>query len=291
LFHSARRAAAACIHALAAAIACASLAPAHAQDEYAPLWEIGIGPGVLRLPYYRGSDQYRNLVLPDIYLIYRGEFLRADEREGVRGILFESTDVKLNLSIGASLPVPSSHSDTRAGMPDLKPEVEFGPALDWTLWRGQNRGTRLMASFPVRAAISIQWPPRSLGWVTSPYLNLDLTDPARAPGWNLGLRAGPLFATRHLNDIYYSVDPQYANSRRPAYAASGGYSGAQFTTALSKRFHAFWVGAFGRYDSIQGAVFEASPLVRSNHSIYGGLGVAIMIDESSIRVPRRDEDE
>ncbi len=290
MFTSTRRGLAARVHALAALIALATFAPAQAEDQYAPLWEFGIGPAFLRLPYYRGSDQYRNLVLPSIYLVYRGDFLRADEREGVRGILFESASIKLNVSVAASLPVPSSHSDTRAGMPDLKPEVEFGPALDWTLWRGQNRGTRLMASFPVRAAISIQWPPRSLGWITNPHLNLDLTDPVLAPGWNLGLQAGPLFATRHLNDIYYSVDPQYANSRRPAYAASGGYSGAQFTTALSKRFHAFWVGAFGRYDSIQGAVFENSPLVRSNHSIYGGLGVAVMIDESSIRVPRRDDE-
>lgn len=264
--------------------------PLKARGQDAPLWEFGIGPAGLRLPYYRGSDQYRNLVLPAVYFVYRGEFLRADEREGVRGILFESRNLKLNLSAGASLPVSSSNSDTRAGMPDLKPEIELGPALEWTIWRGQNRGTRLMASFPVRAAISIQWPPRSLGWITNPHLNLDVTDPVRAPGWNLGLQAGPLFATRHLNDYYYSVDRAFATATRPAYAASGGYSGAQFTTALSKRFRRFWVGAFGRYDSIEGAVFENSPLVRSGHSLYGGIGFSVMVGESSVRVPPRDDD-
>lgn len=265
--------------------------PAATPLQDAPLWEFGIGPAELRLPYYRGSDQYRNLVLPSVYFVYRGEFLRADEREGVRGIVFDSRDVKVNVSAGASLPVPSSHSDTRAGMPDLKPEIELGPALEWTIWRGANRGTRLTLSLPVRAAISLQWPPRSLGWITNPHLNLDLTDPARAPGWNLGLQAGPLFATRHLNDYYYSVDRAFATPTRPAYAAPGGYSGMQFTTALSRRFRTFWVGAFGRYDSIEGAVFESSPLVRSGHSIYGGIGVAVMIGESSIRVPLRDEDD
>jgi outer membrane protein len=277
------------VQALAVALATAML-PLRASGQDAPLWEFGIGPAGLRLPYYRGSDQYRNLVLPAVYFVYRGEFLRADEREGVRGILFESKNLKLNVSAGASLPVSSSNSDTRAGMPDLKPEIELGPALEWTIWRGQNRGTRLMASFPVRAAISIQWPPRSLGWITNPHLNLDVTDPVRAPGWNLGLQAGPLFATRHLNDYYYSVDRAFATATRPAYAASGGYSGAQFTTALSKRFRHFWVGAFGRYDSIEGAVFENSPLVRSGHSLYGGIGFSVMVGESSVRVPPRDDD-
>jgi outer membrane protein len=277
------------VQALAAALAAAML-PLKASGQDVPLWEFGIGPAGLRLPYYRGSDQYRNLVLPSVYFVYRGEFLRADEREGVRGVLFESKNLKLNVSAGASLPVPSSNSDTRAGMPDLKPEIELGPALEWTIWRGQNRGTRLMASVPVRAAISIQWPPRSLGWITNPHLNLDVTDPVRAPGWSLGLQAGPLFATRHLNDYYYSVDRAFATATRPAYAASGGYSGAQFTTALSKRFRRFWVGAFGRYDSIEGAVFENSPLVRSGHSLYGGIGFSVIVGESSVRVPPRDDD-
>jgi outer membrane scaffolding protein for murein synthesis (MipA/OmpV family) len=275
-------------HALAAALACATV-PALAQGDDAPLWEFGMGVAGLHLPYYLGSDQARYLALPLPYFVYRGEILRAD-REGVRGVLFDSNSVSLNLSAGASLPVPSSNSDTRAGMPDLKPEVEFGPQLDWTLWRGHNRGTKLMASVPVRAAFSIEWPPRSIGWITNPHLNLDLTDPERAPGWSLGLQTGPLFATRKLNDYYYSVDRAFATPTRPAYAAPGGYSGVQFTTALSKRFRDFWVGAYVRYESLRGAVFEDSPLVRSDHAIYGGIGVAAIITESSVRVPRRDSD-
>jgi outer membrane protein len=276
------------VQALGAALAFASL-PAQSQNQDVPLWELGLGLSGLRVPYYRGSDQYRNLVLPLPYFVYRGDFFRSD-REGVRGVLFDSKSVSFNISAGASLPVLSSHSDARSGMPDLKPEIELGPALDWTLWRGHNPGTRLMASFPVRAAISIQWPPRSLGWITNLHLDLDLTDPVRVPGWNLTLQAGPLFATRRLNDTYYSVDRAYATPTRPAYAAPGGYSGMQFSTGLSKRFRHTWVGAFARYDSVGGAVFEDSPLVRSSHSIYGGIGVAVIISKSSIRVPRRDED-
>lgn len=263
-------------------------APQSARDDV-PLWEFGMGAAGLRLPYFRGSDQSRYLAVPLPYLVYRGDFLRSD-REGVRGVLFDSTSLTVNLSLGAALPVPSSNSDTRGGMPDLKPEVEVGPAVDWTLWRGKNRGTRLRATLPMRAAISVEWPPHALGWITNPYLNLDLTDPERAPGWSLGLQAGPVFASRSLNGYYYSVAPAFATATRPAYSAPGGYSGFQSTTALSKRFPRYWIGGFLRYDSIGGAVFEDSPIVRSRYSVYGGIGVAIMISESSVRVPRKEDD-
>jgi outer membrane protein len=280
-----RRTALLCVIVMTELVLAAPAAPA----EDAPLWEFGMGLAGLRFPLYRGADQSRNLVLPLPYLIYRGDFFRSD-RKGVRGVLFESPNVKLNLSVGAALPVSSNRSDARVGMPDLKPSIEFGPAIDWILWHGENRENKLTFSLPVRAAISVESPPRSLGWVTNPYLNLDLTDPAHAPGWNLGLQAGPLFADRRQNDYYYSVDSADATPTRPAYSAPGGYSGMQYTTALSKRYPAYWVGAFVRYDSLRGAVYETSPLVRSSHAVYVGVGFAVIIGESSARVPRRDDD-
>ncbi|MCK6435001.1 MAG: MipA/OmpV family protein, partial [Aquabacterium sp.] len=38
----------------------------------APLWELGIGAGMLRLPHYRGSDQSHLWLLPVPYVAYRG---------------------------------------------------------------------------------------------------------------------------------------------------------------------------------------------------------------------------
>lgn len=271
---------------LAAALAPASLA-ARAQD--VPLWEVGIGAIGLRFPYYRGSDQSANLILPLPYLIYRGKVFRSDSG-GIRGVLFNTQRLELNVSFGGSLPVTSRDSDTRAGMPDLQPEVELGPAFDWTVWRGANQGTRLVASLPLRQAIALEWPPRSLGWISNPNLSLDLTDPARFPHAQLGLQVGPLFSTRHLNDYYYTVTPNFATAARPQYAAPGGYSGWQLGTTASKRLGPFWIAAFARYDSVHGAVFEHSPLVRSGSSLYGGLGVAYVFKESATRVPRSDTD-
>ena len=38
--------------------------PALADDK--PLWELGVGLGVLRLPHYKGSDQQHTEVAPEI---------------------------------------------------------------------------------------------------------------------------------------------------------------------------------------------------------------------------------
>lgn len=259
----------------------ASAAPAAAGDR--PLWELGLGVGALALPDYRGSDEGRTWVLPVPYFVYRGEILRAD-RNGIRGVLFESDRLDLNLSLSASQPVSSEHNDARDGMPDLDPSVEFGPSLDLTLWRSGDRRTKLDLRLPVRAAFTIESNPRSLGWIASPRLNLDIADVAGQPGWNLGLLAGPIYATQRQHEYFYSVAPQFATATRPAYRAPGGYSGTQFLAALSKRYPGYWIGGFARYDTLAGAAFEDSPLVKRRHAAFAGIAIAWILGESSTRV-------
>src|SRR6266568_3550534 len=97
---------------------CALVNPAAAVER--PLWELGLGAGVLELPHYRGSDQSHTWLLPVPYVVYRGKFLKAD-REGARAVLFESDRVDFDLSLAASAPVRSRDDDARQGMADLKP--------------------------------------------------------------------------------------------------------------------------------------------------------------------------
>jgi len=255
--------------------------PAGAKD--LPLWEFGLGVGALAFPDYRGSDESRGYLLPVPYVVYRGEFLKAD-RNGIRGLLFDSDRVEFNLSLNASQPVSSRRNDARDGMPDLKPSIEFGPSLDLTLWRSSNRRTRLDLRLPVRAAFSIESNPRSLGWIASPRINLDIEDVAGQPGWNLGVLAGPIYATHRQHEYFYAVTPNFATAERPAYRASGGYSGTQFLTAVSKRFPGYWVGGFARYDALNGAVFDDSPLVRRKHAAFAGIAIAWILGESTTRV-------
>lgn len=251
--------------------------------EERPLWEIGAGLAALSFPAYRGSDKRHDFLMPVPYFVYRGDFLKAD-RHGIRGSLFGSDRVDLTLSISASPPTKSDNVTARVGMPDLKPTAEFGPQVDLTLWRSDNRARFLKLRLPARAAFTLERSPRDIGWIFSPNLNVDITDLPAMPGWNIGLVAGPIWATRRQHDYFYGVLPEHATANRPAYAASGGYSGTQFLAALSKRFDGAWFGAFVRYDTLARAAFEDSPLVAKKHFAAAGIAVSWVFAESKARV-------
>ncbi|MEO8135691.1 MAG: MipA/OmpV family protein [Betaproteobacteria bacterium] len=268
------------------ALALAGLAGVvHAEQK--PLWEFGLGAGAVTFPDYRGSDRTQTYPLPVPYFVYRGEFLKAD-RNGVRGRFFDSDRVELNVSMSASAPVDSKDNPTREGMPDLNPTVEIGPSLDINLWRTADRRTKLDLRLPLTTGVTIEGSPRSTGWSFSPRLNVDLQDVGGMAGWNMGLLAGPLFGDRKQHEYFYSVAQQYATAERPAYEARRGYAGTQMLMSLSKRFPSFWVGGFLRYDTLRGAVFADSPLVRRNNYMAGGLALSWIIGESSRMVEVSD---
>jgi outer membrane protein len=248
-----------------------------------PLWELGMGLGVASFPHYAGSDQTRAYVFPFPYVIYRGEFLHAD-RDGVRGQLLDTDRVDLNISVAGSLPVSSRDDDARAGMPDLKPTIEAGPSLEVHLWRSPSRDMLLDLRLPARLGMTLEASPRPVGWQFAPQLNLDVLDFAGQSGLDLGFLSGPIFADRKYNAHYYSVDPQFATPTRPAFSASGGYSGTQFLMSVSKRFQHYWVGAFVRYDNLAGARFAESPLVKQRDALSGGIAVAWVFGQSSRQV-------
>jgi outer membrane scaffolding protein for murein synthesis (MipA/OmpV family) len=249
------------------------------------LWEFGLGVGALTFLDYRGADTAHAYPVPVPYFVYRGKFLAADRR-GVRGRLFAHEWVELNISLNATTPV--RNSTVRRGMPDLRPTVEIGPSLDFHLWRSEDERVKFDVRLPARSAFTIQASPRAIGWFFAPHINIDVATSAGFTGWNLGFLAGPLFADRRYHDYFYTVEPQFATAERPAYQASGGYSGTQTLVSLSKRYPAYWVGAYVRYDTLSGATFTASPLVKRNSYWSGGLGIAWMIRQSSRLVDAED---
>jgi outer membrane scaffolding protein for murein synthesis (MipA/OmpV family) len=252
------------------------------------LWEAGAGIAYINFPDYRGSDQRSTFVLPIPYFVYRGEFLRVD-RESVRGRLFESENVELNLSLNGSIPVDSSGNRARRGMPDLDPTLELGPSLNITLKRFPEHKARLDLRLPVRAVFASDFTYiDNVGWTTQPQLNLDVRDPLGHAGWKLGVLAGPIFADHRYHDYFYGVGPAFATAGRPAYEAPGGYTGTRFTVALSKRFPKFWAGGFLTWDTLEGAAYEDSPLVRQNQAFTGGFAVSWIFAESDRRVERTE---
>jgi outer membrane protein len=264
-----------------------ALPVAGARASEQPLWEFGLGIGAIAFDDYRGASSMHAYPLPVPYFIYRGNILQAD-RDGVHGRFLNQRYIEFDLSANATAPVFSRTSAPRAGMPNLDSTVELGPSLIGHLWRAQDDRLRLDARAPVRNAITLASPPRSIGWVFAPNLSLDYRPAGVAAGWNLGLLAGPLYAQRRYHEYFYSVAPQYATAERPAYQAPGGYAGSQLLVAVSRRYPNYWLGAYLRHDWLQGAVFDASPLVQQRSYWTGGVAIVWMISASS-RMVASDE--
>ena len=261
---------------------CVWMAGAHAAE--LPLWELGAGVGVVSMPDYRGADQRQTYILPIPYVVYRGEFLQVD-REKIRGLLYKSDRMELDMSMNGSIPVRSNHNAARQGMPDLDPTLEIGPQLNVFLAGSARSYYELILRLPLRSVQAMDgFQAQNTGLIFSPVLNLDLRP---GNGWNVGL-SGPIFADRQYHEYFYSVDAQYAKPDRPAYAAHGGYSGTQFIASLSKRFPHFWLGAFLRADSLQGAAFEASPLLKEKYAVSAGFGISWIFAQSQTRVAATD---
>lgn len=258
---------------------------AHATDY--PLWELGMGVGAVAFDDYRGADSAHAYPVPVPYFIYRGAILRSD-RDGVHGLFFDQRYLKFDISVNATAPVFSRNSEPRRGMPNLDSTVEVGPALQAHLWQSDDERVRVNLTAPIRNAITVTAPPRSIGWLFAPNLSLDYRGAGRESGWNLGVLAGPLYAQRQYHQYFYGVAPQYATSSRPAYQAPGGYAGSQLLMSLSRQFSGYWVGAYLRHDWLQGAVFDPSPLVQQRSYWSGGFGIVWIIKTSS-RMVDRDE--
>ncbi len=256
--------------------------PARPVLKALPLWELGVGVSLLRLPDYRGADSSRGYALPLPFLVYRGDFLRAD-REGARAVLLDTSVAELEVSVNASPPVYTDANGARAGMRRVPATFEIGPKLRSTLLR--TPGLRLNLEVPVRAVLTLESSPRHVGNVFTP--NLDLSVSTGTP-WRLGFVAGPFWASQGVNQRIYGVSAAEATATRPAYEARGGFGGWQALVGTSRRYDRHWVGAFLRYDHVGGAVFGDSPLVRSRSNLSGGVAMAWVFANSSEQVMRPD---
>ena len=236
-----------------------------------PRAELGIGVTGISLPDYRGSSEQQNYLLPLPFVVYRGENLRAD-RDGIRGLLFKHPRMALNVSIGGYVPVDSEDNPQREGMSDLDPTFEVGPSLNLYLSDLGARGPRIR--LPLRAVVSVGGDGTSqVGWRLHPVYELPFED--RLAGFAVKMQFGPQFADRAYHDYFYSVADEDVRPSRPAFAASGGYSGLSLQFSATRRLsNHWWLGAFLRYDDLRGAAFEDSPLVVEDKALLFGIGLA-----------------
>ena len=250
-----------------------------------PLWELGAGVATLNLPYYRGSVLERSYAIPYPYLIYRGEYLNVDD-EGVRGWLYRSERLNLDISLAAGVPVPSNQDGPRVGMPNLDPTVEFGPSVEYRLWHSEDHRYNSWLRMPLRSAFSFGHGFTHQGWIFAPYLEFSREDFGHN-GWNNSISIGPLFADDAYHDYFYGVAPQYATATRPAYVGKSGYSGSRLTIICGKTFDSFWLSAFVRLDALNGATFIDSPLIQTRRYHMAGIALTWIFarSETMVHVP------
>jgi outer membrane protein len=257
------------------------LFPGSAVCEEKPVWEIGVGVAALLLPDYRGSNEYRLYPLPYPYFVYRGDVLKVDEHN-ISGRIFKTDRILLDVSFYGYVPVKASNNTAREGMPDLDPTFEIGPAILINLLENKEDKYKLNLNLPVRAVFSTDFSSvRYEGWVFAPRLNFEKDDIIPQTGLNLGISVGPMFADRGYHEYFYTVEPAYATAIRPAYDAGGGYSGSTLTIGLSKAYNQFILGAFVSADFLQGAVFENSPLVKTDTSFMTGITITWIFFKSA----------
>ncbi len=261
---------------------------AHAvRAEKLPLWEVALGGGALRVPEYRGSEDDRDLVFPFIYPVYRGKFLQVDDR-GIRGVFYDTDRLELDFSVDANTSVNSDDAGARAGMPDLDPTLQIGPLLQVRLWKDLTARRTLLLNLPLRSVFSVGSSLEQQGWSASPHLTFYQGLDFLGRSWRLGLSGGLEFGTEKLHDYYYQVTPNFAADARPAFDAGGGFGGTRFIGTLVSRSNKSWLSLFARYDRLDGATFEDSPLVQRNGGLTFGFVYARFIARSKRMVEIKD---
>lgn len=258
---------------LAHRLACLTLAvawcaQARAQERW-PLWEYGLGFTNFAIPYYRGSSEKLRLTLPFPYIVYRGDLLKLDE-DGNRLQFFKRHDLSIEASGNATLPVTGDDVAARQGMSVLDATLELGAKLQWRAWQSPAGAARLDLRLPLRASQSLALSSRFVGLTGDPDLRLKLSSDLSPDFYGeVSLTGGVVYSSESYNAYFYSVGAADARPGRPAYVASGGYSGWQSSVLLSLAFghQRVWrLGLGWLRDDLHGAVFADSPLVSERTS-------------------------
>lgn len=252
-----------------------------------PKWEVGLFGMASRVPLYRGSDEYKLYSFPIPYFIYRGEYIQAD-KDGVRGLFYKGVRFEFELSMSGNPPV-NDGDGARAGMPELDPLVELGPAARFFIYNGQTiKAIYLEAA--ARGVFSVDMDnlsPDYEGLRSSFSLVLAGIKPQPSSKWTAGLKTGVDFSSRDYHEYFYDVEEPYATPERPYYQSEGGYGGASVSGWISRRlFDGVSAALYARLDNVDGAVYEESPLVRAHNSYMVGAGFTWKIAQSKNQVKR-----
>lgn len=234
-------------------------------------WELGASLAALQVPLYPGSAQSKGYVLPLPYIILRSDVLEIDE--GVRAKLFDSANMRLNLSLDFGVPVNSEDSAVRIGMPDLKTVLQIGPLLEITLGGSRQQPWHLRLELPARLAFATDLKEvDNLGVIYEPRLTYETRRPFKT-GFAWQLTAGLRYAGEKYHAYYYDVPAAFATPARNEFVSGAGYSGFFSDVIGNWREGNLIYWAFLRYQNLTGAEFVDSPLVEDKNYYFYGVGL------------------
>lgn len=247
-----------------------------------PLWEAGLLPGMLYMPHYRGSDEYRLWALPLPYVIYRGKFFQLDQ-DGVRGIFYRSEHLETSVSGWGNPPV-ADDNDARTGMDELDPVFEVGPSVKWYV-AGRHPERTLYIQLALRGVFSTTLPGgldvRHRGFKSALNLVWQHHAPWGDPRWHIGLNTGMDASDRKYHRYFYEVPAADARPGRPAYDPDPGFSVWFVSGRLMRNItDRVSVAAYGRWENLAWAAYADSPLVTAENNVIAGLALIWKIMES-----------
>jgi MipA family protein len=245
-----------------------------AEDDKLPLWELGVGTLPFRADHYRGSPQNKLFTFPLIAYVYRGKNIEA-ESGYIRGHIIRFNRLVIDASFSLGLPVNSDANDLRDGMKDLDPTFEIGPIVRYYLWKSKDEQHFINLEMPYRAVYTTNLNYLDhVGYYSIPYINYLSKASPETFGWSIDLSLGIQYGSQGFHNRFYSVDSHDVRPDRKYFQSVSGYSGTQFNAVVAKRMGDFLVMPFFRYNYLDGAVFNESPLYKNPH--YTMFGCAII---------------
>ena len=246
-----------------------------------PLWEVGGAVFAASQPAYPGAATRTSRALALPFVIYRGEFLRAEQNNvGLRAI--KTPRYELDVGFAGSLGSNSKDVPARLGMQDLGSLIEFGPRLKINIGEVTNGRSSLWVELPVRGVFDLSNSFANRGVNFEPQLSFAVPLPG---GWVGGGSVATSFGSQKFADTFYGVTNAQATATRPAYTAKSGLITTRATLAASKRVtQDLRVLGFARLDSVGGSANRSSALVEKTNGLSVGLGLTYTLGRSSSMV-------
>ena len=246
--------------------------------------------GYVHFEQYPTSNRLSNLFLPFPTFQYRGEVLRADDREGTRAYLYKTSDWALELSGGVYPALNSNDNDARTGMDNLPwvlligPQAvkKFGRALEFKIGFFQAIATDLVRRHfdgqEAEIQVAYKW--------DHDFQKIGFMRPGPSNGkLSYVLRAG----SREFLGTYFDVPVGKATPSRPAYDAQSGLLGGELSY-----FESVHSGRASIYFGVSATDYRfsanrESPLHKSDGNITYLVGLTYVLGESEKRsIPIED---